>query len=257
MTGLAVACMFRDSLLYMREWIEYHRMLGVEKFYLCDHRSIDRDQVSSILKPLIASGVAELEYEERELLGYAFEETIHNPFYRRILEKTRNTTKWLACIDVDEFVFPKTGSSIPELLKGYEKHPAISVNWHNYGTSNVERLGDHQLLIESMVMRAPNDNHWNSFQKCIVQPSMTSDIFDVHSFKYIEGEVAIANADFVIQHYALGDERYFNNVKIPFYRRCNCEYYLHERHPQFNTIYDLKMERFIAPLRARMQKGTL
>ena len=33
--------MFHDEASYLREWIEFHRLVGVERFFLYDHESVD------------------------------------------------------------------------------------------------------------------------------------------------------------------------------------------------------------------------
>jgi hypothetical protein len=34
---LAVAAVFRRETRYLREWLEFHRLVGVERFYLFNH----------------------------------------------------------------------------------------------------------------------------------------------------------------------------------------------------------------------------
>ena len=38
---LAIAAIFRDEAPYLKEWIEFHRAVGVERFYLFDNLSTD------------------------------------------------------------------------------------------------------------------------------------------------------------------------------------------------------------------------
>ena len=38
---LAVCAIYRDEASYMQEWIEFHRLVGVERFYLYDNNSVD------------------------------------------------------------------------------------------------------------------------------------------------------------------------------------------------------------------------
>src|SRR5262249_58542936 len=39
--GLAVCAIFRDEARYLAEWVSFHRVQGVERFYLYDNRSSD------------------------------------------------------------------------------------------------------------------------------------------------------------------------------------------------------------------------
>ena len=42
--NLAVCAIFKDCAPFLKEWIEYHRMLGVEHFYLYDNSSTDHPE---------------------------------------------------------------------------------------------------------------------------------------------------------------------------------------------------------------------
>jgi hypothetical protein len=55
---LAICAIFQDEAPYLKEWIEFHRLVGVEHFYLYNHRS--RDHYQEVLKPYILSGLVEL-----------------------------------------------------------------------------------------------------------------------------------------------------------------------------------------------------
>jgi hypothetical protein len=38
---LSICAIFKDEAPYLQEWIEFHRLLGVEKFYLYNNNSRD------------------------------------------------------------------------------------------------------------------------------------------------------------------------------------------------------------------------
>src|SRR5690242_8629779 len=56
--GLAVCAIFRDEARYLAEWVTFHRLQGVERFYLYDNLSTDdwRQEVA----PELRSGVVEV-----------------------------------------------------------------------------------------------------------------------------------------------------------------------------------------------------
>ena len=41
MAYLSIWALYQDEAPYMREWIEFHRLMGVEHFFLYDHDSAD------------------------------------------------------------------------------------------------------------------------------------------------------------------------------------------------------------------------
>ncbi len=54
---LAVCAIAKNEGAYFEEWIEWHRKLGVEKFYIYDNESTDNTK--EILAPYVESGLVE------------------------------------------------------------------------------------------------------------------------------------------------------------------------------------------------------
>src|SRR5271167_2905681 len=53
------ACMiFRDEAPCLKEWIEFHVLLGVEHFYL--YNNLSQDNYKEVLQPYVNSGIVEL-----------------------------------------------------------------------------------------------------------------------------------------------------------------------------------------------------
>jgi len=157
--ALAVCAIFRDEARYLAEWVSFHRIQGVERFYLYDNRS--SDDWRSVLAPEIEAGIVEVQ---------------HWPFvpaqlgaYQHCLEQRRDEARWIAFIDVDEFLFSPTGRPLPEVLREFDLHPGVVVNWRMYGTSGHKHPPE-GLVTESFLMRAPDDLQANHFVKSIVNP---------------------------------------------------------------------------------------
>ena len=47
----------------------------------------------------------------------------------------RDDARWIAFIDVDEFLFSPTGRPVSEILREFEQHPGVGVNCLVFGTS--------------------------------------------------------------------------------------------------------------------------
>lgn len=116
---LGIACLFRDSVFYLREWIEYHRIMGVTRFYLCDHMS--SDGATEVLMPYVASGLATLVRCNRDF-DADFEGDIHVPFFNAAIAAARGEVRWLACLDSDEFMIASDPQRDPTLLSIFERH---------------------------------------------------------------------------------------------------------------------------------------
>ena len=150
---------------YLREWIEYHRIHGVEKFYLYDNES--NDDTKKILAPYIKSGLVEYTYfpgEKQQL-----------PAYADCLARHRNDAKWLAIIDLDEFIVPKKHNTISEMLNHMPRRVSeVVIKWAIYGSNGHEKM-PRGLVMENYTMRA--EKSW--LRKAIVRPNRAFS-FHVH-----------------------------------------------------------------------------
>lgn len=117
--GLAAVCIARNEAPYIREWIEYHRIVGVERFYFHDNGS--GDNTREVLEPYIRDGVVVY----RPISGDAMQ----LPVYRDAVLRYREQCRWMAIIDLDEFVVPKEKDTIPEFLEGFGESCGVGINW--------------------------------------------------------------------------------------------------------------------------------
>ena len=53
---LAACTIYRDAASYLAEWIEFHRLVGVERFFLYDNGSADDHR--EVLAPYVDEGIA-------------------------------------------------------------------------------------------------------------------------------------------------------------------------------------------------------
>ena len=172
--GLAICAIFRDEARYLPEWVAFHRLVGVERFYLYDNRSTDDWRAA--LAPELAEGVVDVvdwPHERGQLSAYA-----------DCLERHRTDTRWIAFIDIDEFLFSPAGHSLPTVLSEFRAWPGVAVCSRYYGTGGLQEPTD-GLVIETYLMRAPDDFAPNTLVKSIVFPRMTARPADIpHHFLY-------------------------------------------------------------------------
>jgi hypothetical protein len=177
---LSVCAIFRDEGPYLREWIEFHRLQGVEHFYLYDNLSTDDGP--EILAPYVETGVVTLRswgHQPGQLLAY---------FDSVVRLRTGYETHWCAFLDIDEFLYSPTGRPVAELLAAYGDAPAVGVNWCVYGTGGHVHKPE-GLVTESYTRRAELGHPLNEHIKSIVQPSRTAlrRPADPHHFPYVAG----------------------------------------------------------------------
>jgi hypothetical protein len=167
---LSVCAIYRNEASNLAEWIEFHRLVGVERFFLYDNRSID-DHVQ-VLAPYVEDGTVVV--HDWPLYPGQVEA------YNRCLADHRGDSRWITFLDVDEFLFSPEGVPLPEVLAGYEDFPGVGVNWVMFGTSGHKETPP-GLVIESHLHRGREP--W-SFVKHIVDPARAVQCHTVHTFAY-------------------------------------------------------------------------
>ena len=178
---LAVCSMYRDHADYLREWIEFHRLVGVERFFLYDNESTDDHR--DVLAPYVDQGIvvvhewptpASVERGVPWGLIAAFDDC---------LERHRDDARWIAFIDIDEFLFAPGGTPLSDVLTDYESYPGVYVSRLEFGTSG-HRERPPGLVLENYLQRrrySPDDVEWT---KSIVDPRRTVKCFNAHIFLY-------------------------------------------------------------------------
>ena len=157
---LAIVAIMKNEGPYLREWIEYHKLVGVEKFYLYNNDSTD--DTIQILEPYVKSGMV-------DLIDFPGEKK-QIPAYDNCIERHKMDCRWLAIIDLDEFIVPDgCGNNIMDLLNGLSASVSqIWIRWVMYG-SNGHKAMPKGLVTESYTMRARKQT-WH--YKSIVNPRL-------------------------------------------------------------------------------------
>jgi len=188
MTYLSVCAVYRDEAPYLREWIEFHRLMGVERFYLYDNRSTDDHR--EVLAPYVDEGIAVV-HEWPAVLppDVVVGEAAQCATYQHCILNHREESRWIAFLDLDEFMFSPTGASLTEVLPEYERWPGVGVNWAQFGTSG-HRVRPDGLVLESYVRRA-DALGYNRWIKSVVDPRRVRNFCLAHFFVF-NGEPAVA-----------------------------------------------------------------
>ena len=173
MTYLAACMTYRDEAPYLREWIEFHRLVGVERFFLYDSGSTDEH--AEVLAQYIARGLVTVE----EWHG----EGRQNDAIDHCL-RVNADVRWIAFLDADEFLFNARGRPVPEVLRAFEDCPGVGVNLSAFGTSG-HRTRPSGLVIENYLHRTTNPGV--TWVKNIVQPARTTRCRGAHVFEFESG----------------------------------------------------------------------
>lgn len=176
---LSVCAIAKNEGPYFKEWIEWHQKQGVEKFYIYDNESTDCTK--EVLAPFIESGVVEYTYfpgQKKQLAAY------DDCFERHRLE-----TRWLAVIDLDEFIVPMQYKDIPSFLRPLEKFSVVEINWLCYGSGGAKTRepGD---VMERFKRHSHPEHKLNTHVKSIVDPRRVCTMTGCHEASRISGKAA-------------------------------------------------------------------
>jgi hypothetical protein len=111
--------------------------------------------------------------------------------YSDCLKKFGAKSKWIAFIDVDEFIVAKaTGGNLVTFLKDYEQYGGLGINWLVFGSNGHVQKTDRGQL-ESFTLRANENHKVNTHIKSIVQPQYVKSAFNAHYFEYISTKFCV------------------------------------------------------------------
>lgn len=221
---IALVAPFRNEDRFLKEWIEYHKMLGVEHFYLFNHLSTDN--YKQVLEPYIKSGLVDLYDLTQDAKTLDAWNIIQTDAYTKIAHDVKDIVEWLVVIDTDEFIVPIVDKDLPTLLRKYDKYAALSINWRIFGTNNIQRIPGDKLLIESILYSSQDrDLH----VKTIVKPRFVyrysnphfADLLDgygqvTEDYEYFRGPLLPEESRKIVRinHYWARDNEFFENTKL-------------------------------------------
>lgn len=175
--SFSICSLIKNEEKYLKEWIEYHRLVGVEHFYLYNNGS--RDRTKEVLEPYIKDGVVTLINWPNRFSSYSEDDvtwalTVQLPAFENAAKYLAlKETKWLAVVELDEFIVPVNASSIPEVLANCEDFPGIQVMTDYFDASRDQHVPRRKLVTQTVEMtEAPEQKIERSVEKIIFQPEV-------------------------------------------------------------------------------------
>lgn len=265
---ITVATMFRNEAKYLKEWIEYHKNIGVDHFCLYDNDS--QDNFREVLAPYIESGLVEIRPWSNEL-AKGQDASFSYGFVKFQVEALKHAvtsfvgkSEWFTFIDIDEFIVPMKEWTLQDCLKKhYSNINAIYMNWRNFGTSFVnvpEGEGILTYLTKCSLKGHPRNYSGKTLVKpeiCRVElvhyphhlPLTTGNRYfngsgkEMEHFDGIDLQCTEHSDKYLrVNHYALRDENYFWNKRM---KRHNAGYggdhLFKTHHSEFSLLSDKRI----------------
>ena len=265
--SLSVGAIFQNEAPYLKEWIEFHKMQGVEHFFL--YNNLSQDDFQTVLTPYIEKGeVSLIEWPYLFTPGKNDEWClVQCGAYRDALKRCES--EWIAFIDLDEFLFCSNGTSLVQFLKNYKDFGGLVVNSVYFGTSHVEEIPPGDLMIELLTETGPLDNPSLLSVKSIVQPERVQGCTQPHTFLYKKNscgvnplfepvcgkEAASVHIDEIrLNHYWSRTEKFFRERKIAWRNRCRNEdeRFVQRWCSEYVGRIDTEISQFIPELRKKL-----
>lgn len=152
---ISICGIFKNEAPYLKEWIEYHEMIGIEHFYLYNNNSDDNYQ--EVLNTYVEKGLVTLidwPYDQAQMKAY-----------KNFYETYRHETQWVSFLDIDEFFCPRYKDNLYEWLRTKEKYPVLLTYWRMFGTSGKMHHENDKLVIEQYTTCWENLYHCG---KCLI-----------------------------------------------------------------------------------------
>jgi len=203
---LSVAAIVKNETPYIAEWIEYHLLVGVQKFFIYDNESTDN--LKEYLEPYIKNGIVEYNYFSGKRQQIAA--------YNDAIQRYKYSSFWLAFIDIDEFLVSVNNESIPDFLRNFEDIPGIEINQVLYGSSGYKKKNE-GLVIERFKDHSLYDHPVNRGVKSIVNPRYVFYMETAHIASYFNGERSVNTQKIKNTEGSLNRPALHNKMRINHY----------------------------------------
>ena len=268
--NLVFGAVFRNEARFLKEWIEFHKLVGVEKFFLFNNLSTDNYE--QILEPYVRTGLVHLCDWALPARSLTELRDMQLGAYRRILDLVTDSAKWLAFVDIDEFLFSAQKDTISEVLTEFDEFGAVSVNWQMFGDSKLETLPPDSLLIEHLTSKAVENHDDNFWVKSISRPEHVMRIKSPHFNSYVSGKLQVGTDKIAMEgsrsshvfidklrvnHYWTRDREAFEKNKMPALRSRESVSELEaieQRLIDYNAVEDTVIHRFLPALKLMMKE---
>ena len=157
---------------YLREWLDYHFLAGVD--FVCIY-----DNGSAVPLKSLLSDIPNI-----EIVDWPGKYVQYNA-YMNFIERYRHRIKWGAFIDADELIVSRCGN-IKKNLEGHNAFSGLGINWRCFGSNGLIENHTHS-QINAFTKRAHDTFPPNRHIKTIAKLSATTLYLSPHHFAYNAG----------------------------------------------------------------------
>jgi hypothetical protein len=146
---ITLVSMFRNEGKYLREWLCYYHLIGIEHFIVFLHKNTD-DSLDIINSLSFKNKIETIKIEEENNIGVSFQ----NNVLKKALELSK--TEWVIYLDIDEFLYLNDTNDINKFLVNYQDVGGIAIYQNIFGSSgNIKSPSG--LVIDNYLYRNNNN----------------------------------------------------------------------------------------------------
>ena len=180
--GIAIVLIVRNEARHIAEWARFHHDAGVAQFIVYDNACSD-GTIEVLRASLPVAALTVIPWAQprfRTIMG----REIHNQVlaYAHALMNFGPLFRWMAFIDVDEFLVPVAANSIPQAMEGLDEAAHVSLPWQMFGRGGHDTPPEGG-VVANYLQRAADPfalRHGLNF-KCLVDPARVTEV-GVHGF---------------------------------------------------------------------------
>lgn len=257
---LAMCAIAKNEGRYFQEWIEYHKMLGVEKFYIYDNESTDN--TAEVLQPYIENGVVDYTFFPGKKMQLKA--------YKDCVKRHKRDATYIAFLDIDEFIVPLKHKTIPDYLQSLGKISGVQINWIVYGSDGAKRRTN-GFVIDRFRSHSLPDEPLNHHVKTIANPRRIIRFFSAHRPLILFGKLVDGDGNRIkesfwtrlpvtnqirVNHYAIKSYEEFlekrSRGRARFDRIRGLDYF--EKYDKNEIKNDTVMEKYVVELKQLINK---
>ncbi len=185
MPSVAIAAIARDEADVLTEWIAFHLLQGVARIHI--RLDVGTTDVSVPLLRLIAARDPRVTWAPWDPGEQSFD-LEQRAVYAGTAAMLAGTVTFLACIDIDEFLFPRWHASLPQALAWVPARVgAVAVGYRAFGSAGRVSRGQ-GLVIERFLRSADAWHPEGCWFNSLVRPERVAAYDSPHSVELSSGD---------------------------------------------------------------------
>jgi len=225
---LSIVAIVKNEVDYLIEWIAYHKLIGVEHFYIADNTSNDGSR--QLLHKLQQQGIL-------TLVDWPIKNRAQHLWYNHAIESFAHDTQYMLFIDIDEFLISQKPFELKKSLLSLISRKnvgAVAINWRIMGSGGA-KVKTPGLVLKRFTTSSVYNHKTNRHIKSLIKPTLVDKMW-AHSAELKQGALyllpsgeevsffqdnpksgrtqTIKDTDIIVRHYAVKSlEEFIENKK--------------------------------------------